>query len=105
MRGDEGVHEGLKVWTPPLGERVANLPLVVDALARELGSDGGQTLVQAVLEALELAFVVVQVIARSLIGAKRVSTGVCVLGLGRGGRGGAYSLKKAFAICSIRMCG
>ena len=61
MRRNERVHERLEIRPPPLCERVANLPLVVDTLARELAADGGEAFVQPVLEALQLAFVVVEV--------------------------------------------
>lgn len=58
VRRDEGVHEGLKVGPPPLRERVADLPLVVDALACELRADGREALVQPRLEAFDLFDVV-----------------------------------------------
>lgn len=63
MGGDEGVHEGLEVGTPPLGQGVADLPLVVDALAGELRADGGEALVQAGLEASDLVVFGAQVVA------------------------------------------
>lgn len=65
MRGDERVHEGFEVWSPPLGERVTDFPFIVDTLAAELAPDGGETFVETGLEAFELAFVVVEVVAWS----------------------------------------
>lgn len=64
--GDEGVHEGLEVGAPPLGQGVANLPLVVDTLAGELRADGGQALIQAGLEAVDLVVLGAQVVAGQL---------------------------------------
>jgi hypothetical protein len=66
MRGDEGVHERLKVGPPPLRERIANAPLVVDAFARELRADRRQALVQPRLEAFNLIVFGFQVVARSM---------------------------------------
>ena len=66
MRWDEGVHERLEVGPPPLRKRIANAPLVIDALARELRADGRQALVQPRLEALNLVVFGLQVVARSV---------------------------------------
>lgn len=63
VRRNKRVHERLKVGSPPLCERVTNLPLIVHALAGELASDGGKPFVQTGLETFELAFVVVEVVA------------------------------------------
>lgn len=95
VRGDERVHEGLEIGAPPLGEGVADLPLVVNALARELRADGCKALIQPRFEAVDLFDVVRQVVA----GAADVNIrfGECVLY--------THSLKKALAICSMRMCG
>jgi hypothetical protein len=93
VRGDEGVHKGLEVGAPPLRQRVADLPLIVDALACELRADRRKTLVQARLEALDLVVLCAKVVA---------GTGLCqrwsVVSSAQ-----TYSLKKAFAICSMRM--
>jgi hypothetical protein len=63
VRGDEGVHERLKVGAPPLRQCVADLPLVVDALACELCADGCEALVQAGLEAFDLVVFCAEVVA------------------------------------------
>ena len=55
MRRQERIHEGLEVRSPPLSQRIPNLPLpLIDALAAELGSDGREPLVQPLLEAGDL---------------------------------------------------
>lgn len=63
VRGDEGVHERLEVGAPPLCQRVADLPLVVDALAGELRANRRQALVEPGLEALDLVIFRAQVVA------------------------------------------
>ena len=63
VRRQEGVHEGLEVGPPPLRERVADLPLLVDGVAAELVADGREPLVQPRLEALDLVVRRVQVVA------------------------------------------
>lgn len=63
MRRYKRVHECLEVGAPPLREGVANLPLVVDALAGELGADGSEALVETSLEALDFVGVGVEVVA------------------------------------------
>lgn len=63
MRGDEWVHEGLEVGSPPLRKSVADFPLVVHTLARELATDRSEALVQARFEPFKLAFVVVEVVS------------------------------------------
>lgn len=65
MRGYEWVHECLEIRTPPLRKSIANLPLVVDALAGELGADRCQPFVQPGLEALDLVVLCAEVVARS----------------------------------------
>jgi hypothetical protein len=67
MARQERVHESLKVGAPPLRKCVANSPVTVDSLARELRSHGGQALVQALLESVDLVVLVVEVIARPRI--------------------------------------
>jgi hypothetical protein len=93
MGGDEGVHESLKVRPPPLCQCVANLPLVVDAFACELGADRCKALVQPCLEALDLIVFSAQVVAGSAACQK----------MSRWRLNDTHSLKKAFAICNIRM--
>lgn len=66
MRGDERVHERLEIRAPPLRQRVADLPLVVDALAGKLRADGRQALVEARLEALDLVVLGAQIVPRQL---------------------------------------
>ncbi len=64
VRGDEGVHEGLEVGAPPLCQRVADLPFIVDSLACELRADGCEALVQTRLEAFDLIVLGAQVVTR-----------------------------------------
>jgi hypothetical protein len=66
MRRDEGIHECLEVGSPPLRKRVADLPLVVDALACELRADWRKALVQPCLEAFDLVVLGAEVIAWSV---------------------------------------
>lgn len=40
VSGDEGIHKRLEVGSPPLRQSIANLPVVVDAFARELRANG-----------------------------------------------------------------
>lgn len=55
MRRQEWVHKGLEVWSPPLSQGVANLPLAfIDTLAAELGPDRGEPLIQPLFEAWDL---------------------------------------------------
>ena len=65
VRGDEGVHERLEVGAPPLRQCIADLPLVVDALACELCADGRETLIQARLEAFDFVVFGAEVVAGS----------------------------------------
>lgn len=64
VRRQEGIHEGFEIGPPPLGQRVADLPFVVDALARKLAADGRQTLVESELEAFDLVVFCLQIVAR-----------------------------------------
>jgi hypothetical protein len=64
MARQEWVHEGLEVGAPPLRKCVADIPVAIDSLAGELRSHGGQALVQALLESLNLIVLVVEVVAR-----------------------------------------
>lgn len=62
MCWQERVHEGFEIGAPPLRERITNFPVLIDTLTGELRSHGGQALVQALLEALDLLFVVREVV-------------------------------------------
>lgn len=65
MGGDEGVHEGLEIGPPPLGETVADLP-VSGLLALADSTDGGEALIEAGLEAVDLLVLGAQVVAGQL---------------------------------------
>jgi hypothetical protein len=65
MRRDERVHECLEVGAPPLRECVADLPLVIDALACELRADGCKAFIQPRLEAFDLVIFCAEVVAWS----------------------------------------
>ena len=61
-------HEYFKVRTPPLGEAVSNLPVVVDPVGGvELTrvTRWGQPVIQTTLEALQLIFAGFQVVTRT----------------------------------------
>jgi hypothetical protein len=73
VRGNKWVHEGFKVWAPPLRQCIPNLPLVIYAFARKLTSNRCQTLIETFLEAVNLFIVRLQVVARQL------EEGVCYL--------------------------
>lgn len=66
MGGDEWVHERLKVWAPPLRQRVANLPVLVDSLSSELRPDWCEPFIQSRLEPLDLVVFGFEVVAREL---------------------------------------
>jgi hypothetical protein len=66
MRGYEWIHESLEVGAPPLRKGVADLPLVVDAFACELGTDRSEPFVQPGFEALDFVVLGAEVIAGSL---------------------------------------
>lgn len=63
MARQERVHEGLEIGAPPLRKSVADLPGFVDTFAGELGADGGETLVQTLLESVDLFVLEVEVVA------------------------------------------
>lgn len=65
MCRNERVHERLEVRTPPLRERISNLPLVVDAFTRELGAHRRQSLAQTRLETLNLVIFWFEIVSRS----------------------------------------
>lgn len=58
MGRDEGIHESLKVGSPPLGKSFANLPFAFVAVVGELIARGSESFVQADLEALNLVGIV-----------------------------------------------
>lgn len=64
MCWDERVHEGLEIRSPPLRQRITNLPFLIDTLAAKLRTDGCQALVQSHLEALNLIIIFLEVVAR-----------------------------------------
>lgn len=72
MRRDKGVHEGLKVGPPPLGQAIANLP-VSRLLTLADAADGGEALVEAGLEPFDLVVLGAEVVAGEL------EEGVCDL--------------------------
>ena len=74
MRGDERIHERFEVGAPPLRQRVADLPLVVDALAGELRADGREALVQPCFEAFDFVVFGAEVVARSACIQYNIST-------------------------------
>lgn len=60
-------HERLEVWPPPLGQAVTDLPVVVHAMRRvELARLRGRSeaIIQSALEALDLVFTWLEVVAR-----------------------------------------
>lgn len=73
MRRDEGIHESLKVGSPPLRKSLANLPFAFVAVVGELIARRSESLIQANLEALDLISVGWKVISR------KFEEGVCDL--------------------------
>jgi hypothetical protein len=63
--GQKWVHESFEIWSPPLRQRVANLPLIVYRLPAELGAYGRQPLIEACLETGNLVILRKQVVAWS----------------------------------------
>ncbi len=66
MRGNKRVHKRLEIRPPPLRKRIPNLPLLIDALSRELIARGSQPLVQPHLEPLHLVILGLEIVARQL---------------------------------------
>jgi hypothetical protein len=66
MRWDERVHEGLEIGSPPLRQRITDLPLFIDTLTTELRTNWSQALIQSNLEAFNLVILGVQVVSRQL---------------------------------------
>lgn len=52
MAREEGVHEGLEIRPPPLRQRIADLPVLVDPFAGELRAHGRQSFIQTHLKAV-----------------------------------------------------
>lgn len=65
MRRVVRIHEGLEAGSPPLRNRVCDLPLIVDTLAGELGPRRRQALVETRFETFDFVLVVVKVVAWS----------------------------------------
>lgn len=65
MRRDERVHERLKVGAPPLRKAVPDVPVPL-LLALAEAADGGQALVKALLEPLDLVVFGPEVVTRQL---------------------------------------
>ena len=63
MCRDERVHEGLEIGSPPLAERIANLPFIIRRFARYMRADRRQPLVQSRLEPFDLVIVWSEVIS------------------------------------------
>lgn len=66
VRGDEGVHEGLKIWSPPLCKAVTYFPFVVYAMCdTELlrVPRRGEAFVEAAFKTVDLIFARFKVIA------------------------------------------
>ncbi len=65
MRRDKGIHVGLLVRTPPLGEAFANLP-ITSFLALSQAANGSQSLVKSGFEALNFIVLWTKVVSRKL---------------------------------------
>ena len=62
MRRAEWIHERLEIRSPPLRDRVCNLPLIIDTFTRELSPRRRQALIEARFETFNLVFIGVEVI-------------------------------------------
>lgn len=135
MSRQERVHERLKVGAPPLCQSVADVPILVDALAAELRAHRREALVQAGLESGNFVVILAEVVAgpaviciiymhqrsiflslsfflpssRSPFFSSRI---IMIIRLGElqstptpTPSDSTHSLKNAFAICSISTCG
>ena len=71
------IHERFEIGPPPLSERVCNLPLIIDTLARELGPRWRQPLVETRFEAFDLFIIGLEVVARSSIFTRISSRSKC----------------------------
>ncbi len=97
MGWQKGVHERFEVGPPPLRKSVANLPFIIHAVAGELVTGRCESFVEALLKAGDLIVGCLEVVPWPVEHVSKLKHDK--------GTDGAYSLKKAFAICSIRMCG
>ena len=58
----EWIHERLEIGSPPLRDRVCDLPLIIDTLTRKLSPRRRQALIEARFETFDLVFIGVEVI-------------------------------------------
>jgi hypothetical protein len=65
MRGDEGIHEGLEVWSPPLGKTFSNFP-VSCLLTFAQAAHWCEALIEASLETVDFIIFRPQVVPRKL---------------------------------------
>lgn len=118
-------HESLKVGAEPLRDTVPDLPVVVDAMrVIKLTTRGGETLVKTSLESFNFVFSGFQVVSGAAVSEFKIEQGfknvrvfaniikredrfVSSIPSARDAnrRMSTHSLKKALAICSIRICG
>ncbi len=66
MRWDERVHESLEIRSPPLRQRITNLPLLINTLATELCTNRSQSLIKSHLEPVYLVIFGLEVVSRQL---------------------------------------
>lgn len=64
VRRQKGIHEGFEIGSPPLRQCVTDLPLIIDALARELTANGREPLVEPQLEPFDLVVFRLQIVTR-----------------------------------------
>jgi len=98
MCGYERVHEGLEIWPPPLSKRVCNLPFIIDTFTGELGANWRESLIQSGLESFDFVVFGSEVVTWTIIRVRQIQFGNQIVDV-------AHSLKKAFAICNMSMCG
>lgn len=67
MRRYKRIHKRLEIRPPPLGQGIADNPVVVDRFAAELGSAGGEAFVQARFEAGDFVVFGAEVVAGSVL--------------------------------------
>lgn len=95
MGRQERVHECFEIGSPPLRQCVADLPFIVHPFSRELGAHRRQPFIEAQFEAFYFIIFGLEIIAWSCYSQQE----------GRTRDISTHSLKKAFAIWSMRMCG
>lgn len=107
-------HKRLEVGPPPLRETVPDLPFVVDAVRRvKLARLAWrrEAVVEPALEPVDLVFARLEVVSgptqiqRRAQDRRQSPPRHRQRRIRQKGDGGTYSLKKAFAICSMRICG